>query len=78
MLLYGDINLHAINSVIVLLNDLDQVIYPTRLPNLPPMILKPLSLHYGEIMVLSWYEFVDSSCQNAQKGFAGGRVGWSF
>jgi hypothetical protein len=30
MLLYGDINLHANNSVIVLLNDRDQVIYQWR------------------------------------------------
>ena len=32
MLLYGDINLHANNSVIVLLNDRDQVIEQKRLP----------------------------------------------
>jgi transposase len=49
MLLYGDINLHANNRVIVLLNDRDQVINQKRLPNHLPMILEPLSLHRGEI-----------------------------
>jgi transposase len=65
MLLYGDINLHANNSVIVLLNDRDQVIYQKRLPNHLPMILEPLSLHRGEIggvaieSTYNWYWLVD-------------------
>ena len=33
MLLYGGIDLHANNSVIVLLNEQDAVIYQKRLPN---------------------------------------------
>ncbi len=32
MSLYGGIDLHANNSVVVLLNDQDQVIYQKRLP----------------------------------------------
>jgi transposase len=33
MSLYGGIDLHANNSVIVLLNEQDQVLYQKRLPN---------------------------------------------
>jgi hypothetical protein len=33
MSLYGGIDLHANNSVIVLLNEQDEVIYGKRLPN---------------------------------------------
>jgi hypothetical protein len=33
MSLYGGIDLHANNSVVVLLKDQDQVIYQKRLPN---------------------------------------------
>ena len=49
MPLYGGIDLHANNSVVVLLNEQDQVIYQKRLPNHLPTILEPLSLHHGEI-----------------------------
>ena len=43
MPLYGGIDLHANNSVVVLLNDQDQVIYQKRLPNHLPTILEPLN-----------------------------------
>jgi transposase len=33
MPLYGGIDLHANNSVVVLLNELDEVIYQKRFPN---------------------------------------------
>ena len=36
MSLYGGIDLHANNSVIVLLNEQDEVIYQKRLPNAYP------------------------------------------
>src|SRR5919198_2145227 len=49
MPLYGGIDLHANNSVVVLLNDQDQVIYQKRLPNHLPVILEPLSLYHREI-----------------------------
>ena len=49
MSLYGGIDLHANNSVVVLLNDQDQVIYQQRLPNHLPTILAPLRLHHGEV-----------------------------
>src|SRR5216683_3737441 len=65
MPLYGGIDLHANNSVVVLLNEQDQVIYQKRLPNHLPTILEPLSLHHGEIEGLvvestyNWYWLVD-------------------
>jgi transposase len=65
MSLYGGIDLHANNSVVVLLNDQDQVIYQKRLPNHLPTILAPLNLHHGEIKgvvvesTYNWYWLVD-------------------
>jgi transposase len=65
MPLYGGIDLHANNSVVVLLNDQDQVIYQKRLPNHLPTILAPLSLYHGEIegvvveSTYNWYWLVD-------------------
>ena len=49
MPLYGGIDLHANNSVVVLLTDQDQVIYQQRLPNHLPAILEPFHLYRGEI-----------------------------
>jgi hypothetical protein len=40
MSLYGGIDLHANNRVIVLLNEQDEVIYRKRLPNALPTILE--------------------------------------
>src|SRR5438094_262155 len=63
--LYGGIDLHANNSVVVLLNDQDQVIYQKRLPNHLPVILAPLSLYHREIegvvveSTYNWYWLVD-------------------
>src|SRR5262250_3303078 len=65
MPLYGGIDLHANNRVVVLLNDQDQVIYEKRLPNHLPAILEPLRLHPGEIegvvveSTFNWYWLVD-------------------
>ena len=41
MPLYGGIDLHAHNSVIVLLNEQDAVIYRKRFPNALSTILEP-------------------------------------
>jgi transposase len=43
MPLYGGIDLHANNRVIVLLDDQDQVVYQKRLPHDLPSLLQPLS-----------------------------------
>jgi hypothetical protein len=49
MPLYGDSDLHANTSAVVLLHDQNLVIYQKRLPNHPPTILAPLNLHHGAV-----------------------------
>src|ERR1700745_204404 len=62
---YGGIYLHANNSVVVLLNEQDQVIYQRRLAHHLPTILEPLALYQADItgMVVestyNWYWLVD-------------------
>jgi hypothetical protein len=43
MVLYGGIDLHANNSVIVLINEQDAVVYQKRLSNDLPLILEQLA-----------------------------------
>src|SRR5262245_61166409 len=63
--LYGGIDLHANNSVVVLLNEQDQVIYQKRLHNNLTTKLEPLSRHHREIegvvveSTYNWYWLVD-------------------
>ena len=65
MPLYGGIDLHANNSVVVLLNEQDQVIYQRRLANHLPTILEPLALDQADITGVvvestdNWYWLVD-------------------
>jgi len=65
MSLYGGIDLHSTNSVVVLLNDRDEVIYQKRFPNDLPTILGQLAPHHAEIQGLvvestyNWYWLVD-------------------
>ena len=65
MLLYGGIDLHANNSVIVLLNEQDEVIYQKRLPNALPTILEQLAPYHTKVKGLvvestyNWYWLVD-------------------
>jgi len=65
MPLYGGIDLHANNSVVVLLNEQDHVIYQKRFPNHLPTILEPLGRHHREIegvvveSTYHWYWLVD-------------------
>ena len=49
MPLYGGIDLHANNSVIVLLNEQDEVIYRKRLSNDLPAIRGRLALYHAEM-----------------------------
>src|SRR5262245_15854111 len=49
MPLYGGIDLHANNSVVVLLNEQDQVIYQHRFANHLPEILEGLALQQADI-----------------------------
>src|SRR6516164_6076781 len=65
MPLYGGIDLHANNSVVVLRNEQDQVVYQKRLPNHLPTILDLLAPYHAEIMgfvvesTYNWYWLVD-------------------
>src|SRR5919109_4263844 len=65
MSLYGGIDLHANNSVIVLLNEQDEVIYRKRLPNALPTILEQLAPYHTAMEGLvvestyNWYWLVD-------------------
>src|SRR5713226_4193148 len=65
MPLYGGIDLHANNSVIVLLNEQDEVIYQKRLPNDLTTIIGQLDPYHTEMKGLvvestyNWYWLVD-------------------
>ena len=65
MPLYGGIDLHANNSVVVLLNEQDEVIYQKRLPNDLATILEQLAPHRTEMQgvvvesTYNWYWLVD-------------------
>src|SRR5262245_53365818 len=65
MPLYGGIDLHADNSVIVLLNEQDEVIYQKRLPNNLTTILGQLAPYHTELQgvvvesTYNWYWLVD-------------------
>ena len=49
MPLYGGIDLHANNSVIVVLHEQDEVIYRKRLANNLPVILEQLAPYHAEL-----------------------------
>jgi transposase len=65
MVLYGGIDLHANNSVIVLINEQDAVVYQKRLSNDLPLILEQLAPYRLAIKGLvvestyNWYWLVD-------------------
>lgn len=65
MSLYGGIDLHANNSVVVVINEQDQVIYQKRLPNDLATLLEQLAPHHTEIegvvveSTYNWYWLVD-------------------
>jgi transposase len=65
MSLYGGIDLHANNSVVVLINAQDEVIYQKRLPNDLSTILEQLAPYHAELKGLvvestyNWYWLVD-------------------
>ena len=65
MKLYGGIDLHSNNSVIVILNDHDQVVFQKRLPNDLEIIRKALVPYRSELVGIvvestyNWYWLVD-------------------
>src|SRR5262252_3834619 len=73
MPLYGGIDLHANNSVIVLLNEQDEVIYRKRLSNNLSAILEQLAPYHAEMKGLvvestyNWYWLVDGLMEAAYR-----------
>jgi transposase len=65
MSLYGGIDLHANNSVVVLLHEQDQVIYQQRLAHHLPTILGQLAPYHADLKgvvveaTYNWYWLVD-------------------
>ena len=65
MPLYGGIDLHANNSVVVVLNDADQVLYQHRFDNHLPTILEQLTPYRSDLAgvvvesTYNWYWLVD-------------------
>ena len=65
MKLYGAIDLHSTNSVTVLIDEQDEVVYQKRLPNDLPLILEQLSPYASSIQGIvvestyNWYWLVD-------------------
>jgi transposase len=65
MPLYSGIDLHANNSVVVLLNEQDQVIYQRRLANQLPALLEALAPYQADLIgvvvesTYNWYWLVD-------------------
>ncbi len=59
--LYGGIDLHAKNSVVILLDDHDTVVYRKRVPNQLSVILQQLAPYRGSVHGLvvestyNWY-----------------------
>ncbi len=65
MKLYGAIDLHSTNNVMVLIDEQDKIVYQKRLPNDLAMIIKEVSVYQSELegMVVestyNWYWLVD-------------------
>jgi len=65
MQLYCGIDLHSNNSVIVILDEADKVVYPKKLNNDLTSILAQLSVYKGKITAIAiestfnWYWLVD-------------------
>src|SRR5262245_14085046 len=65
MPLYGGIDLHANNRVVVLLNEQDQVMYQRRFAHYLPTILEQLAPYHSDIRgvvvesTYHWYGLVD-------------------
>jgi transposase len=65
MKLYGAIDLHSTNNVMVVIDEQDRVVYQKRLPNDLALILKELSVYQSELQGIvvestyNWYWLVD-------------------
>jgi transposase len=73
MKLYGAIDLHSTNNVMVLIDEEDKIVYEKRLPNDMAMILKELSSYRRRVegMVVestyNWYWLVDGLMERGYK-----------
>jgi transposase len=73
MKLYGAIDLHSTNNVMVLIDEEDKIVYEKRLPNDMAMILKELSIYRRRVegMVVestyNWYWLVDGLMEQGYK-----------
>jgi len=74
MPLYGGIDLHANNSVVVLLDEQDQMVYHQRLSNHLPTILERLAPYQADITGVvvestsNWYWLVDGLMEANYRG----------
>jgi transposase len=65
MALYGGIDLHSNNNVVVVIDDHDQIIFQRRLPNQLSIVLDQLSVYRAELKgvvvesTYNWYWLVD-------------------
>ncbi len=73
MKLYGAIDLHSTNSVVVVIDEQDRVVYQKRLPNDLALILKELSVYQSELegivveSTYNWYWLVDGLMEEGYK-----------
>ena len=73
MKLYGAIDLHSTNSVTVVIDEQDRVVYQKRLPNDLALILKELSVYQSELQGIvvestyNWYWLVDGLMEEGYK-----------
>lgn len=73
MKLYGAIDLHSTNSVTVVIDEQDRVVYQKRLPNDLALILKELSVYQSELQGIvvestyNWYWLVDGLMEQGYK-----------
>jgi transposase len=73
MKLYGAIDLHSSNSVTVVIDEQDQVVYQKRLPNDLPMIVQQLSAYQGSLQGIvvestyNWYWLVDGLMEQGHR-----------
>ena len=74
MKLYGAIDLHSNNSVIVILDEQDRIVFHKKCPNDLAMILRELSVYKGELTgiavesTFNWYWLVDGPRLSYPKG----------
>ena len=73
MKLYGAIDLHSTNSVVVVIDEQDRVVYQKRLPNDLALILRELSVYQSELegivveSTYNWYWLVDGLMEQGYK-----------